>query len=248
MIGRASGSVLAAALLIVLLAGFAWAQTSGGIIVNSTPPGAVIELNGDHTIRGVTPLTLDRGLLGAYNVRAFKAGYEDWAGYVFLSGARRDSIVIRMTAKTPIRAGVRSAILPGWGQLYSKENGKAVAIIIAEAATLTGMFISDSKRTDAQNAVDEAWVAYQQADQIDEIHDTYAELERRYDTLFKWHDYRKRWAYAAIAVWAASILDATLLFPVASDGSHAALPGTDESGFFASIDGQGASAGFAVRF
>jgi hypothetical protein len=248
MIGRALGPVLAAALLVVLLAGFAWAQTSGGIIVNSTPPGAVIELVGDHTIRGVTPLTLDRGLLGAYNVRAFKAGYEEWAGYVFLSGARRDSIVIRMTLKTPIRAGLRSAILPGWGQCYSNENGKAVAIIIAEAATLTGVFLSDAKRTDAQNAVDDAWRAYHEADQVDEIHDTYAELERRYDTLFKWHNYRKRWAYAAIAVWVANVLDATLLFPAAGDGGHAALSGTDESGFFASIDPEGASAGFAVRF
>jgi len=248
MIGKALGPVLAAALLMVLSAGFAWAQTSGGIIVNSTPPGAVVELTGDHTIRGVTPLTLDRGLLGAYNVRAFKAGYEEWEGYVFLSGARRDSIVIRMTQKTPIRAGLRSAILPGWGQFYSNENRKAVAFIIAEAATLTGVLISDAKRTDAQNDVDEAWLAYHEADQIDEIHDTYAELERRYDTLQKWHDYRKHWAYAAAVVWVANVLDATLLFPVAGDGGHAALPGADESGFFASVDGEGASAGFAVRF
>ena len=248
MIGRALGPVLAAALLIVLLAGFAWAQTSGGIIVNSTPPGAVIELVGDHTIRGVTPLTLDRGLLGAYNVRAFKAGYEEWAGYVFLSGARRDSIVIRMTLKTPIRAGLRSAILPGWGQRYSNENGKAVAIIVAEAAMLTGVFLSDAKRTDAQNAYEDARLAYLQADGIDEIDAARAEQDRRYDTLFKWHNYRKRWAYAALAVWVANVLDATLLFPAAGDGGHAALPGTDESGFFASIDPEGASAGFAVRF
>jgi hypothetical protein len=248
MTGRAVGLVLAGALLTVLPTGSVWAQVSGGVVVSSSPPGAVVELVGDQTVRGVTPLTLDRGLAGSYEVRAFKAGYEEWEGYVFLSAARRDSIFIKMSRKTPFRAGLRSAVLPGWGQFYSNEREKGAIFFVAEAAAVTGVLLSDAERTDAQNAVDDARRAYTEADQIDEINAAYAELQRRYDTLYKWHQYRKRWAYAALAVWIANVLDATLLFPVVGEGGHAALPDAGESGFFASVDPDGASAGFALRF
>jgi hypothetical protein len=220
---------------------------SGGVVITSQPPGAVVELSGENVFRGVTPWRMDRAVPGAYQVRAVKAGFEVWEGYLVVSAARRDSLSIRLVAKTQLRAGLRSAILPGWGQCYTGQKGKGAAFAIAEVAALAGVFWTDLKRGEAQDDYDDAEVAYDSADQADEIEATYAELLRAYHDLEKWHEQRKRWSYAAAAVWLANVLDATLLFPAYGGGLFADAGGQD-SGFYASVEPDRTSVGFAVRF
>ena len=123
MAGRTCGALLCVAVLAGLVPVSASAQGQG-VVVKSSPPGAVVELVGQHVFRGVTPWTLDRGLSGTYEVRAFKAGYDEWEGYVLLSASRRDSVFIRLSRKTPLSAGLRSAIVPGWGQFHTGQRGK----------------------------------------------------------------------------------------------------------------------------
>jgi hypothetical protein len=220
---------------------------SGGVVITSQPPGAVVELAGESVFRGVTPWRMDRALPGAYAVRAVKAGFEPWEGYIVVSATRRDSLAIRLVSKTPLRAGLRSAILPGWGQYYTGQKGKGSAFAIAEVAALAGVFWTDVKRSEAEDDYEDAKAAYDSADQADEIEAAYAELLRAYDDLEKWHEQRKRWSYAAVAVWLANVLDATLLFPAQGGGLFSDAGGRD-SGFFASIEPDRTSAGFAVRF
>lgn len=220
---------------------------SGGFVITSQPPGAVVELSGELVLRGVTPWRLDRPVSGTYEVRAFKAGYEIWEGYMALSASRTDSLSIRMVRKTPLRAGLRSAILPGWGQHYTGQGGKGAAFAIAEAAALAGVLWTDAKRQDAQEGYDDAAAAYESVDQIDEIEEAYAELLRRHNELNKWHEQRKRWSYAAAAIWLANVLDASLLFPSAGVGGYSAIDG-EGSGFFASVEPDRTSFGLAVRF
>jgi len=185
---------------------------------------------------------------GAYAVRAVKAGFEVWEGYLVVSTARRDSLSIQLVAKTPLRAGLRSAILPGWGQCYTGQKGKGAAFAIAEVAALAGVFWTDLKHSEAQDDYDDAEAAYESADQVDEIEAAYAELLRAYDDLEKWHEQRKRWSYAAAAVWLANVLDATLLFPAQGGGGLFSDAGGRDSGFYASIEPDRTSVGFAVRF
>lgn len=220
---------------------------SGGLVITSQPPGAVVELSGEHVLRGVTPWRLDRPLSGAYEVRAFKSGYEIWEGYAVLSASRADSLSIRMVRKTPLKTGLRSAILPGWGQYYTGQGGKGAAFAIAEAAALAGVLWTDARRQQAQEDYNDAAVAYGNADQIDEIEEARAELFRRHDELNKWHEQRKRWSYAAAAIWLANVLDASLLFPSPGGGGYSAADG-EGSGFFASIEPDRTAFGVAVRF
>ena len=217
--------------------------------MESIPPGAVVELVGQHVFHGVTPWRLDRGLSGTYEVRAYKAGYEEWEGYVLLSSTRRDSISIRLSRKTPLGAGLRSAIVPGWGQYYTGQNVKGTMFLVAELAAAAGVLWTNEKRDDAQTDYSEARLEYLAADQVDEVEARYLEMKKAYDELFRWHEKRKQWSYAAAAIWLANLLDATILFPApAQGGGYSSLPPGDDSGFFASIEPDRTTAGIVLRF
>ncbi len=248
MLRRTTVPVLLALTLAVLatLPSDVCAQATG-FVITSQPSGAVVELSGDLVLRGVTPWRLDRPLSGAYEVRAFKSGYEIWEGYTVLSASRSDSLSIRMTRKTPFKAGLRSAILPGWGQYYTGQGGKGAAFAIAEAAALAGVLWTDAQVREAQENYDDAAAAYESVDQIDEIEEAYAELLRRHDELNNWHEQRKRWSYAAAAIWLANVLDASLLFPSPGAGGYSAIDG-EGTGFFASVEPERTAFGLAVRF
>jgi hypothetical protein len=248
MVGRTLGALLCIAVLAALLPAVATAQGQG-VVVESAPPGAVVELVGQHVFRGVTPWTLDRGLSGTYEVRAYKAGYDEWEGYALLSSSRRDSIYIRLSRKTPLSAGLRSAIVPGWGQFHTDQKGKGTLFFLAEVAALSGVLWANEHRDDAQKDYTEARIAYQTADQVDDIEEKFLVMQSAHDELHRWHEKRKQWSYAAAAVWLANVLDATILFPRASRaGGFSSLPEGDESGFFASIEPDKTTAGLVIRF
>ena len=248
MRGRVRHVLLFAVVLAATLSVAAAAQGQGVVVIDSAPPGVVVELIGQNVYRGVTPWRLDRGLSGTYEVRAHKAGYDDWEGFALLSATRRDSIFIRMARKTPLGAGVRSAIVPGWGQIHTGQRAKGVLFLAVEAAAFTGVLWADAKREDAQQDYTEARLEYLAADQLDEIEETYLEMRKAFDELNRWHENRKHWAYAAAAVWLANVVDAVVLFPSPSPSGYSVLPPGEESGFFASIEPDRTTAGLVIRF
>lgn len=221
---------------------------SGSVVITSSPPGTVVELLGEHTYSGVTPWRLDRGLSGVYRVRATKAGYVDWTGSTSLSAGRTDSLFIRMSRKSQAAVGLRSAILPGWGQFYTGQNLKGTVFLLAEAGALTGALVMDSKREDAMRTHERAIRAYNSADQVDDIEAAYDEMLNAFDDVERWHENRKRWIYVAGAVWIANVLDATLLVPSEGGGLFAGLTDPNESGLFAAIDADKTVLGFSISF
>lgn len=249
MAARTCGLLICVAVLAGVIPLEASAQSQGGVVVGSAPPGAVVELVGQYVYRGVTPWKLDRALSGTYEVRAYKAGYEEWEGYVLLSATRHDSLFIRLTRKTPLGAGIRSGIVPGWGQYYTGQKAKGSLFFVAEVAALAGVVWTNEKRDDSQTAYSEARLAYLAADQVDEIEEKYLEMRKAFDELDRWHEKRRQWSYAAAAIWLANILDATVLFPSpAQGGGYSSLPPGDESGFFASVEPDRTTAGLVIRF
>ena len=247
---RAVGALLLVALAVALpIAETAYAQDSRGVVVTSSPPGVVVELRGDHVFSGVTPWRLDRGLSGAYEVRATKSGYADWTGSTSLSASRRDSLFIRMTSRTPMATGLRSAMFPGWGQFYAGQTLKGTVFLLAEAGAVAGILYTDSKREDAMRVHERAIRAYNSADQVDEIDAAYEEMLDAFDDLERWHENRKRWIYTAGVVWLVNVLDATLLIPSEGGGGFfASLPDSDGSGLFAVVDADRTVLGYSVSF
>ena len=246
---RAVGALLLVALAAALpLAEAAHAQGAGGVVITSSPPGAVVELRGDNVFSGVTPWELNRGLSGTYEVRAAMSGYADWKGSTSLSADRRDSLHIRMKKRTRMATGLRSALLPGWGQFYADQNLKGTVFLLAEAGAVWGVLYADSKRSDAMRDYDRAIRVYESADQIEEIEATYEVMLDEFDELERWQETRKRWIYTAGAIWLINVLDATLIIPSESGGLFAGLPDSDGSGLFAAVDADKTVLGYSVSF
>lgn len=248
--------LLIAAAVTFGVAGTAAAQ-EGGVVITSVPPGAVVELRGDVVLRGVTPWRLDRPIGGTFEVRAYMGGYSEWTGFAALSPTRVDSISIRLSRKTPVGAGLRSALIPGWGQFYTGQGVKGSAFMLVEAGLAAGLLWSDAKRHDAENDYEEALRAYRAADQVDEIEEAYQARLAAFDEYEKWHERRKRWAYAAAAVWLINVLDATLLMPTpgpagygdaGTGGGFFAENGEDGNGFFATVGSERTELGYHLRF
>jgi hypothetical protein len=247
-------SVRVVALLLVALAAalplaeVAHAQGTNGVVITSSPPGAVVELRGDHVFSGVTPWRLDRGLSGIYEVYATKPGYADWTGSTSLSSSRPDSIYIRMNRKTVMATGLRSALCPGWGQFYAGKTLKGSVFLLSEAGAVWGVIYTDSKRSDAMRTHERAIRAYNSADQVDDIADAYDAMLDAFDDVERWHESRKRWIYPAGAIWLVNVLDATLLIPNEGGGAFVGLPDSDGSGLFAVIDPDRTVLGYSVSF
>ncbi len=223
-------------------------SAGGGVVITSSPPGAVVELAGDYTLRGVTPWRLARGLAGTYTIRATKTGYRDWSGRTVLLSSRLDSIHVNLSRKTAARAALRSAIVPGWGQYDAEEPGKGTLFLLAEAAALSGVLWADGNRHDAEREHDQALEVYRSADQVDDIEDAYDDVLRTFDDLEKWHERRKRWIYAAAGIWLVAVLDAAFLSGSGGEGFAEGLSPEQGAGFFASVEADRTRAGFAFRF
>ncbi len=223
------------------------AQT-GGVVITSVPSGAIVELEGEHILRGVTPWRLDRGLSGPFRVRAYKLGYNDWEGLVMLSSTRQDSMSVRLVRKTRLGAGWRSAVIPGWGQFHTEQKLKGSAFLVAEAAAIGAVFWADANRNEAEGKYEDARDLYLAADQTDEIEASYAEMLDAYEEFEDEHLMRRRLIYIAGIIYLANIADAVLQFPESGDGYFAAATITERPGFFASVEPDAVVFGVNVPF
>lgn len=236
------------ATLMMLSAAAAQTQSAAGVVVTSEPPGAIVELRGEHTLTGVTPWRLDRRVSGTHELRAVKPGYEDWNDYVMLSATRRDSIFIRLSRKTPMGAGLRSAIFPGWGQHYVGQKGKGKLFMLAEIAAIGGVLWADAGRADAENDYEAALRAYDRATQVDDLEEAYEHVLSTFDEYDDWHQRRKRLAYVAAGIWVANLVDAIVLYPSPGVSLYAQAGSPEPTGLYASIDTEETRLGFAFGF
>lgn len=243
--------LLAAGVAVLATAGGAWAQGgrgSGGVVITSSPPGVVVELSGPQVLSGVTPWRLNRGFEGTYDVRATKPGYSEWRGSTSLSATRRDSLFILMSRRTPLSTGLRSALIPGWGQFHAGENVKGAAFLLAELGAVSGIIYADAKRSDAEDDYLAKKRIYNSADQVDEIAEAHEAMLAAFDEYDRWQEVRKRWIYAAGAVWLVNVLDATLFVPSEGGGTFSGLPDAGGSGLFAAVDADKTVLGVSVSF
>lgn len=105
---------------------------------------------------------------------------------------------------SPIGAGVRSAFLPGWGQIYTESKIRGGILFVSFGALLTGGFTS---RISYQNIYkdykDIAW------DALDNSQDK--QLQERKDLFFDRANQRFKLSqflfFASLGVWAYSIID-----------------------------------------
>ncbi len=247
------GRVLASVFLLLALPDPSWAQpggsgttelqppiTLGTLRIRSEPSGAIVTLSGAFRWKGTTPWDLNRGLVGPYRVIAQLEGYERWERTVQLVDGETRQIDIRLVPKTTWKAGMRSLLVPSWGQFYLERNRKGALLLAGALAAGGALLWSDGEYDDR---VDDYRVAYDRylsalsagpADDIDGRREAAERSRRRADHAY---DRRKEFVYLAWGIYLISFVDAVFLSSAPSEGSFASYSPLGDRGPDLALEG-----------
>ena len=174
-------------------------EVTGSLTILSRPPGAACRITGDRMVTGRTPLTLARGLSGRYHVLALEPGFEPWQRDIVVDGVSPDTVWMKLRPKRAYKAGLKSLVIPGWGQFYSHRGGAGTFFLVtglaAAGGTLTAHILyRDRLKEVAAAKTQEMWEF------------TSERADNAYDA--------RQWLAAASAgIWAVNLIDATWFFP-----------------------------------
>jgi len=227
----AAGSVAVAAVTTLILPVPSLAQTppeeaapaAATLRVTSDPPGALVVLEGEHTVRGRTPFTISRGLSGRYEVKAYAPGYDEWTSTIDIDPTTDRTLSIELSKRSRVKATLRSMIFPGWGQHYSGQETKSLVFVVGELAALGWMGVEHVQYSDEVDQFEEAERSYLNAKEIEDIQQKYAEMERRREDAADQYDQRQTALYVAGAIWAVNVLDTLLFFPSSGQGFYSQI-------------------------
>jgi hypothetical protein len=174
-------------------------STSAGLTVVSRPSGAVFRITGDPVIVGRTPFTLESGLAGRFRVRSVEPGFEPWRRRIVLDGTGADTLWMVLRPKSPSMAGLRSIVLPGWGQMYEHRRAMGWAWFGSAAVASGGAHFAH--RLYRRRSIQQ--LAAVTSEERAKAEEQAAEARRT----------RQTFLGAAAGIWALNALDAVLLFP-----------------------------------
>ena len=108
----------------------------------------------DETQASRTTHTIDREGFSAAFIKVGEyyeqkhGRYQLWELYEVSDGRAFEAYVPQYTTHYGFSAGLRSAVVPGWGQFHKKKTAKGVILLTAEVAAVTGIFFCETKRSD----------------------------------------------------------------------------------------------------
>ncbi len=216
-------------------------RPSGSLTLISQPTGCAVLLRNGELIEGRTPLSLARGLTGRYHVVAHQDGYERWRRTVVLDGISADTLWIKLRPKSPLMAGVRSLLVPGWGQFYGDHEEKGWVVGALGAAAGITALAYELRYADRVDEYEEAQDRYRAATTLVEVEESYAAYRRAAERAEDAYKERRLWLLAGAAVWAINVADAVFTLEGPSEGGWSGVAGLR-------VDGSGGVApALAVR-
>lgn len=204
---------------IMLIAGAALAQGNppGNLTVRSNPPGADVRAEGEASANGITPVTFQYSLIGTYDLRISKRGYETYKTKVGLDPSKETVVDIRLTPKTRFKAAARSLFIPGWGQRYADQKTKGFLFPLMAAGAITAFVVTDHDFQNKFDRFETLGVTYDSAQKAGASNDVmrghYNALNDAQKRAYDAENSRRVAAGAVIAVWGLSVLDALLFTP-----------------------------------
>jgi hypothetical protein len=202
-----------AAVATIACAGMTAAQTQGNLQITSTPPGALVTLQGDMSLSGVTPVAFDRLLAGRYRVEVTRDGYERYRSTAYLSESLATTLNVTLAPKTRVKALFRSLVIPGWGQRYYGNATKSTLLLLGTVAAAAGYVVIkddyDSKVDDynarlAERAAATKWEDLAGLNRA--VRDAQGQANDAEDNL-------NIITGVAVGIYLFNLLDAVLLFP-----------------------------------
>ncbi|MBD3161427.1 MAG: PEGA domain-containing protein [Candidatus Eisenbacteria bacterium] len=196
-------------------------MTAGTLRLRSDPPGALVILEGEHRWTGIAPWDLNRNLRGSYKVIAQLDGYEHWERTIHLVEGESRELQIRLSPKSAWEAGLRSLLVPGWGQQYAGSSGKGALFFFSAAALGGGLWWADAAYQDRVDDYRDARGAYLSAFDSGSVEDVEAlrgEMQRAEGKADDAYDRRQVVLYAVGGIYLISLVDALFFFPEPSRG------------------------------
>ena len=195
---------------------FSFAQESSSpfVTINSNPSGAVVHLEGEYQFIGRTPFVVPYTVVGQYNIKASKLGFQKLQRTVTFSGNVPSNVQLGLLPKTRLKSVGRSLFVPGWGQFYS--DRKTVGVVYSTFAALSLISLIRTHQDyliasrDYENALGKVQLGgFSYADRLrlyEDVDSEWKNLQQTEDML-----------YANIAivagVWVLNIIDSFFFFP-----------------------------------
>jgi hypothetical protein len=189
------------------------AGPTGSVTLMSRPDGASFRIQGDVTVVGRTPMTLNRGLAGRYRVFGSEIGYSRWSRTMEFDGMSADTVWMTLHQKSGFMAGARSLILPGWGQFYDEHPVRGVMFLIGGLAAGAGVGVAELRYRHRVDDFNAAEAAYQAAQNQADANAAFAARERAGDRAEDAYQLRRVLMGAAAAVVGISVLEAAASVP-----------------------------------
>ena len=206
---------LTTVLLLLILPALASAQAglAGDVTVRTNPQGAAITLSGEVVVSGVSPVRFQHVLIGTYDLEAKRPGYETYHSKVILDPTRPTEISVGLTKKTRLKAGLRSLVIPGWGQVYSGKKTKGFLLAGMVLGSAVGYLIADQDFDDKYDTYQARLQEYNEAATIDERQLLQPGLDHAHRRAYDAEDTKRVLAGLVIGIWGLNLLDAVLFFP-----------------------------------
>jgi hypothetical protein len=203
--------------VLISIASLASAQdqnnSSPVFLINTNPGGATVYLNGEHSLIANTPAQLPSNLSGRYRTKIIRAGYESWKGELTFVPGTSNNFNIELKRKTRLKAGLRSLLLPGWGQFYSGNTGRGSIMTLSIVLEAGGLYMADQRYQDKRADYDIASQNYANATSIEERLRLKTVKDSRQRLAYKAESNRRNIFYIGIGMWAYNFLDAVIFFP-----------------------------------
>jgi hypothetical protein len=202
-------------IIIILIANsFVFGQDKpGNVSVVSNPPGAVVNLKGDITLTGITPINFSRNLDGMYQLSVRKDGYEPYQATLFLQIGIPQSYTINLKSKTRFKAIARSFLIPGWGQAYSGQKLKGYLFFGLAAGAVINYFAADSDFKDKNDSFNDMEKEYNDLTKTEEKELMFPELTAAKKDAYDAESKRRVATGLMIAAWTVNIIDLLFHFP-----------------------------------
>lgn len=193
------------------------------LTVRTNPPGATVVLDGPYKLVGVSPWTIGRDLSGTYRVEIRAPGYETWRGETVLAPGIGSTLSVNLSRKSRLKAIGQSLLLPGWGQSYLGERGKARTYYVLTGLTGAGWLTTHLMYQSKVDDFDRAAERYRAARTVDELPELRAKLREADRDADRAYDRRQIATYALVGVYGLSVLDAMVLSPISGPDRGLAL-------------------------
>ncbi len=199
---------------IVVFASGTSAQGKKIVIIKSDPPGAMLYVKGENSYVGVTPLNIKPTLIGQYELTLVKSGYEKAKVVYNFKGTEKGVLKLSLVPKTPLKAGIRSLVIPGWGQMYSERKRSAILISLVQAGVGIFALAAHNDYNTAYNNYENAMKDYEVNKWRSNVRDQYWEIvvekHKKANDAF---DKRQTWLYITGGLWIYNFLDSIVFFP-----------------------------------